>query len=212
MSSPTCIQAVVFAFRGTLASMPLDMEQMYTKAAAIAAAFDICLPQAPTLWAALDQARDELARSDRDIALEFHTRCRFALLESEVAAARQGRMLVALPAFFSALRQRGLAVGVVSTTSTPVLDLLVPHWQGSGALWVTRETPLPLKPDPAPYSFFRQQTGLAPEQILAVGAHPLDMWAPRALGWATAGIGAAASEAHWALSGPAAVEELLVSP
>lgn len=209
MSSSTCIQAVVFAFRGTLASMPLDMEQMYTKAAAIAAAFDIVLPQAPSLWAALDRARDGLAQSDRDVALEFHTRCRFALLESEVAAARQGRVLVPWPAFFHALRKRGLAVGVVSATSTPVLDLLVPHWQNSGALWVTRETPVPAKPDPAPYSYFMQQTGLSPEHIMAVGAHPLDVCVPRGLGWVTAGIGAAASDAHWPLAAPTAVEELL---
>ena len=193
MSSIPCIQGIIFAFGGTLAQIPLDTTQMHKKAAAIAAAFDIALPQAPTVWAAVDRARDLLARTDRQTALEFHTRCRFALLETEMAAAAQTRLLVPVSSLLQDLADQGLTVGVVTLASLPFVESVVPQDAFRVAQWLTREAVTPPKPDPAPYLQFLDAHHLDPARTLAVGTRSLDFQGPHQLGCRIAQAGSPAA-------------------
>jgi phosphoglycolate phosphatase len=179
---------VAFSFGGTLAEFPVDWSKMWAQAAAIAAAFDQELSSSAPLWIALDKVRERIAAHDRQQGLEFHTRARFALLETELKGATQGRVFAFVPRLFAELLRRQFSPGVLTLASLPAIKAVAPDFQDWGALWCTRDDSRLPKPDPAAYQGLFRCLGLRPEAVLYLGDHPLDVQVARRLGCQTAGV------------------------
>ena len=130
MTPPHPIQSIIFDFDGTLAVLTLDFGDMKRRLGAMASNYIDDFPQVdgmPALeWVqVLTRAvSDELGR---ETGLEFNTRCRFLIMDMELAAARRGELFPFVRTMLTDLRERGVSTAVVTRNCTPAVKTVFPE-------------------------------------------------------------------------------------
>lgn len=185
------LRALVFDFDGTLAVLNLDFALMKRRLAALAEVFleEAVSPDGlPALEWVDHLAGLVLARSGRDLSLEFHTRCRFLIMDMEIKAATQGRLFPSTRPMLAALRGRGLRTAVVTRNCGPAVSTVFPDIMDSVDCLVARESAPRVKPDPAHLLAALDRLGAAPGEALMVGDHPMDVLVGQRAGTVTAAV------------------------
>lgn len=186
---PIC--AVVFDFDGTLASVPLDFVEMKNRIAAVAEAYLDERPVNPGLPALewLDVLAAEIAAvEDVDAGKEFHTRGRFVITSMEIEAARQGRLFPFVRPALDLLRSRDIQCGVITRNITPAVKAVFPDILDYCTAFIPRDDIVTVKPDPLHLITALEQMGVATENALMVGDHPMDILTGQRAGTRTAGV------------------------
>jgi phosphoglycolate phosphatase len=185
------IQSIVFDFDGTLAMLTLDFGDMKRRLGAMAFNYIDEFPQVdgmPALeWVeVLTRAvGDELGP---DTGREFNTRCRFLIMDMELAAARRGDLFPFSRPMLTSLRQRGVKTGVVTRNCTAAVKLVFPEIESYCECLLAREDVSEVKPHPGHVHAALERIGVAPDRALMVGDHPMDVISGKRAGTLGAGL------------------------
>ncbi len=185
------IKAVVFDFDGTLATLTLDFPLMKRKISALAEAYlgePAPYDGLPALELVEDLGRRVQAAQGRDTALEFATRCRFAITEMELEAARRGGLFPNTRDLLGRLRVRGVKLGVFTRNCAAAIRIVFPDIDSHIDCVKTRNDVPRVKPHPDHLLAVLGCLGVAPDKGLTVGDHRLDIRCGRSAGTRTAGV------------------------
>lgn len=181
------IKAVVFDFDGTLARLTIDFAEL--NAAVRRAVLDI-FPQAPPFtppaleWVAVCL---KAASHEPELALRIKEQAEATLLAVEVAAAKQGALFPHTRPLLAHLRAQGAACGVITRNCRPAVLTVFPDLEKFCPLLAREDVPAP-KPDPAHLLRMLDMLGVAPQDSLMVGDHPMDILTGRRAGTMTLGV------------------------
>ena len=187
----TPFRALAFDFDGTLAVQNLDFALMKRRLAALAEIFleEAVSPDGlPALEWVEHLAGLVLERQGRDLSLEFHTRCRFLIMDMEIKAASAGRLFPSTRPMLAALRVRGVRTAVITRNCTPAVTTVFPDIAAHVDCLLARESAPRVKPDPVHLLAALERLGARPEETLMVGDHPMDVLVGRRAGTATAAV------------------------
>ena len=186
--------AIVFDFDGTLAELTIDFSLMKRKLCAMAENYLAPLPILPRL-PALEMVEQFSAHVEehegRDTALEFATRCRFLIVEMELAAARAGNLFSFVRPLFSALTEAGVSTAIITRNCTAAVNIVFPDRATYCSTFLARDDVPGLsgvKPAPGHTLAAMRQINADPERTLMIGDHMLDIQTGKNAGLATAGV------------------------
>ncbi|WP_432738706.1 HAD family hydrolase [Maridesulfovibrio sp. FT414] len=184
------IEAIVFDFDGTLAELTIDFDEMKKRLRALGSAFLDPMPSREDLPALewVDFMADCLSREDPDLGKEFHTRCRFLIISMEVEAARNGTLFPFTCEMLSSLRSSGIRTGIITRNTASAVRQMVPEIDRLTGCFLSREDVHNVKPHPEHLFKALEIIGVAPENALMVGDHPMDIETGKRAGAMTAGV------------------------
>lgn len=191
MTTPQRIQSIIFDFDGTLAVLTLDFNDMKRRLGAMASNYIDNFPQVdgmPALeWVeVLTRAvADELGE---DTGMEFNTRCRFLIMDMELAGARRGELFSFTRPMLVDLRERGVKIGVVTRNCTPAVKAVFPDIDTYCECLLAREDVAEVKPHPGHVQAALERLGVSPQNALMVGDHPMDVLGGKRAGTMGAGV------------------------
>ncbi len=184
----THIQAVVFDFDGTLARLTLDFTALN---AAVHGAVNEILPEAPPFtppaleWVTACLRFAEARRPE--LAGLINRQAEEALLAVEVAAAEKGALFPHTRPLLKRLRGEGIAVGVITRNCRAAVLTVFSDLEDFCPLLAREDVPA-TKPDPAHLLRMLDILGVAPQNSLMVGDHPMDILTGQRAGTMTAGV------------------------
>ncbi len=172
------LQAIIFDFDGTLATLTLDFELMKRKLAALAEAFSGERPATsskPCLEWLEELAAEIKEHEGRDMALEFHCRGRLIIQATELDAAKSSCLFPFTLPLLADLKNRGIAIGIITRNSTAAVKTVFPNVEQHCDVFLAREDVNQVKPDPAHLHAALNRLNSTPKRAIMVGDHTLDM-------------------------------------
>jgi len=174
------LKGIIFDFDGTLATLTLDFDKIKRKIASLGAIFleedrEVLLKNAPPVLEFIEILTARVAEMDRDLALEFNTRCRLLLVDMEMRAAKRGRLFPYSREIIYRLRERAIGVGVITRNCTPAVRQVYPEIEKEVDVFLPREEVEEVKPHPSHLLSAVEKLGIGPEHTLYVGDHPIDI-------------------------------------
>lgn len=202
---PPMLQALLFDFDGTLASLHIDFTRLRRKLTALAEPFLGEEPEPSELpvleW--LDELADEIREFDHPLGQEFHCRGRLVIQATELDAAREAQLFPFTRPLLAGLRASGIKTGILTRNSTAAVKVVFPDVTACCDCFMAREDAPKVKPDPAHALAVLERLGVARERALLVGDHPLDIQTARNAGLASAAVVSGHSQhAALAAAGP----------
>jgi phosphoglycolate phosphatase len=192
------LDAIVFDFDGTLADVPLDLEFMKTKIAALGEVF---LEERPTPGATpalewLEELVQEAMVLDEAEGKEFRTRGQLVITAMELDAARDGALFDFTRPTLELLNQRGISAGVITRNISAAVRVVFPDIDEMTQAFIPREVASVVKPDPGHLYQALEIIGADPNKTLMVGDHPMDVQTAQAAGAMSAGVTSGPSPAE----------------
>ena len=187
--APT-LDALLFDFDGTLASLTIDFDRLRRKITALAEPFLGEEPEPSELpvleW--LDELAAEIREFDHALGQEFHCRGRLVIQATELDAAREAELFSFTRPLLASLRACGVKTGILTRNSTAAVKVVFPDVLACCDALAAREDTPRVKPDPAHALALLSRLGVSPECALLVGDHPLDIKTARAAGLLSAAV------------------------
>ncbi len=184
------LDAIVFDFDGTLADVPLDLEFMKVKIAALGEVF---LEERPTPgpkpaleW--LEELVQEALQWDEAEGKEFRTRGQLVITAMELDAARDGELFPFTRPTFALLKDRGIGAGIITRNISAAVRIVFPDVKEMTQAFIPREDTSRVKPDPDHLFQALKQMDAAPSKSLMVGDHPMDVETAKAAGTLSAAV------------------------
>lgn len=184
------LDAVVFDFDGTLADVPLDLDLMKTRIAALGEVF---LEERPTPgpkpaleW--LEELVQQALEWDEDEGKEFRTRGQLVITAMELDAARDGALFPFTRPTFELLRDRGVGTGIITRNISAAVRVVFPDIEDVVQAFIPREDAIRVKPDPGHLFQALELMNAAPSRSLMVGDHPMDVETAKAAGAMSAAV------------------------
>ena len=180
------LRAVLFDFDGTLAVPTLDFILMREKT------LEALIPFAKEPFRPEGMVMEELARVTAALApeeAEAARRAAFAAIEAvELEAATRSSLFPFVRPMLEALRQNGIAFGVLTRNFPGAIFQVFPDLPALTPCVLTREDVERVKPHPEHLERAFALLGVSPETSLMVGDHPSDIQAGKRAGTYTAGV------------------------
>ena len=184
------VAAILFDFDGTLIQQSIDFDFMRRVVLDIAGGYGVATEPLVTMHVLelIDRATDELMRTDGHRGRAFFQEAHRAVLDIELAAAEDARAFPGVPEMLRHLRRNGFRVGIVTRNCRAAVErVLGRHPMDHDALFA-RDDVEHLKPDPRHLLAALEVLGVAGEQALMCGDHPMDVLAGRRIGARTVGV------------------------
>ena len=180
------IRAVLFDFDGTLADSSIDFTVMRKRAAEAVAPLT---PQRLRTDRSLMEALEEVyAQLDEETAGLARGKAMRAVVDVEIEAAERASLFpFALP-LLDALRDRGIATGVVTRNCPEAVFTVCPGLCEHVGCVLTRHDVSHVKPHPQHIGCALSLLGCSGSECLMVGDHPMDIEAGKRAGTLTAGV------------------------
>lgn len=183
-------EALLFDFDGTLSRLTIDFSRLRRKITALAEAFLGEEPEPSDLpvleW--IGVIADEVALIDEDLGKQFHTRGRLIIQATELDAARDAELFPDTRPLLAGLRAAGVKTGILTRNSTAAVKAVFPDVAACCDAFLAREDTPNVKPHPDHAQLVLKRLGVAPEQALLVGDHPIDIETARRAGMAAAAV------------------------
>lgn len=184
------ISAVLFDLDGTLIETHIDFPAMTQAMLRMAEEAGVApyLVEGRDILSIVEAAQNELNRRGQDG--EAFRRDAFAVLEEiEVEGCSRPTLLHGTIECLMELRQRGVAVGIVTRNCRRVATALLARFDVPHTALLTRDDVRRAKPHPEHLHVALTRLGAVPEQAMMVGDHLMDVQAGKAAGCAlTVGV------------------------
>jgi phosphoglycolate phosphatase len=186
---PAILDALVVDFDGTLAEADYDFGGMRERVRVLAGEYGVSARDLDGLYVleAVERAA-EIIGGGTERARAFRAKAQDVILDLEVRAAREGRLLPGAEQALQALHDAGVRVAIVTRNSGAVLDAIAGARRLTYGAFLPREAVPKVKPDPAHLLAALAAVGCEPAHAVMAGDHPMDMQAGKAAGMATAGV------------------------
>lgn len=173
------IDAVILDVDGTVATCPYDFDAMRAVIADIAARWGLDA-KALGIRGVIEQIGALAARLGDD-GPQFREEADRAVVELEVAGTRRARLLPGAAAALESLRQRGIAIALITRNCRAAADIVLERLSHYDLL-LTRDDVPRAKPDPDHVLRCLTALGASADRTAVVGDHRYDMEAGRAAG------------------------------
>jgi len=184
------VAAILFDFDGTLIQQSIDFDFMRRVVLDIAGGYGVATEPLVTMSVLelIDRATDELMRTDGHRGRALFEEAHRAVLGIELAAAERAGAFPGVPEMLRHLRGHGFRVGIVTRNCRAAVErVLERHPMDYDAL-LTRDDVEHVKPDPRHLLAALEVLGVAGEQAVMCGDHPMDVLAGRRIGAKTVGV------------------------
>lgn len=184
------LDAIIFDFDGTLADVPLDLEFMKVKIAALGEVFLEERPE-PNSTPALEWLEELVQQAlilDEAEGKEFRTRGHLVITAMELDAARDGSLFNFTRPALELLRSRGVGTGVITRNISAAVRLVFPDIEELTQAFIPREIAVSVKPDPRHLFQALDCIGADPARSLMVGDHPMDVQTAKNAGAISAAV------------------------
>lgn len=187
---PDNIRAVVFDFDGTLAGLEIDFDLMRRRVADLAAGLGLDPSELLSgyLLENLEKMVQKIRAVNAEQALKFEALAHREIERIELEAADRGRLFPETIPALIALRKAGLKLAVITRNFGGAVNRVFPDLTDYCQAFLPREAALRVKPDPAHLEAALELLGVAPDQSLMVGDHPIDIETGRRAGTMTVGV------------------------
>lgn len=194
------LEALVFDFDGTLATLTLDFALMRRRIAAHAARW---LPRPPTPngqpvleWIealaleaeVFSRGQTQDGQEARAAGTALKSGCAELVRSMELEAAKQGRLFPFVRPLLARLRGAGLGAAIITRNCGAAVRVVFPDAELSCDCLLAREDVSRVKPDPEHLLSALERLGTSASRALMVGDHPMDIEAGRRVGARTAGV------------------------
>ncbi len=182
------IDTVLFDFDGTLVEIDIDFAGMRSGVMTLGLEYDISSDPELYVLESLEDIFNKLLQQDASRAEEFRRRARKLIVDIELEAAAEARVMPGADKALRELKQRGASIGIVTRNCRPAVmkSLEVAGFVHDTLL--TRDDVERVKPDPQHLLDALDLLGGKPEKTLMVGDHPMDILAGRRAGMKTAAV------------------------
>jgi phosphoglycolate phosphatase len=170
---------VILDVDGTVATCPYDFDAMRAAVADVAARWGMDV-EALGIRGIIEQI-EALALQLGDDGSAFRAEATQAVVDLEVTAARQVRVLPGAAAALRTLHQRGIAIALITRNCRAATDIVLAGFTDYDLL-LTRDDVPRAKPDPDHVHRCLAALGASAERTAVVGDHVYDMEAGRAAG------------------------------
>jgi len=184
------IEAVVFDFDGTLATLEIDFGEMRSRLMSLIETFGRPASDFPGgyLLEIMGEMHSWLATTDAGRAEAFMTRAWSIVEGLELEAARKGRLFPATRPVLESLRNQGIKLGLITRNFGRAVKLVFPNLADYFAVFLPREAVRRVKPEPEHLVTALDRLGVVPQRTIMVGDHPIDIETGRRAGTMTAGV------------------------
>lgn len=182
--------AVLFDFDGTLAVLQIDFPEMKRRVHGLTRRYAPEFDLVDSLWTLelIEAVTLHLSEHRREGAAQFRVAALAAVEEVEMNAARDCRWLQGARAAVTALRERGVRVGVVTRNCRRAVEFVsgpAPEWCDG---LFTRDEVTRVKPHPEHLLVALRTLAVEPARALMVGDHASDIIVARAAGLDSVGV------------------------
>ena len=182
------IDVVLFDFDGTLVEIKIDFGQM--REGVLALGLEYGIPHKPGLFVleTLKVIFYKLQEKDEEKAGEFRHRAEKLLLDIEIEAASQARMMPRADEVLRELRARNIKVGIVTRNCRPAVTKAAERQGLVFDILAARDDVEKVKPDPEHLLHALRLLGGKPENAVMIGDHPTDIIAGKGAGVKTIAV------------------------
>jgi len=195
-------KAVIFDFDGTLAHLNIDFKLMRQEVEELLAEYGLDPLPLKGLLALemIDEATRLLSEDDPLKAQELYDKAHELVIEHEIRAARNGRVLPGVIEMLGVLNKRGVRIGVVTRNCEKAVKMVFPDIERFCHVFIPRDSISRVKPHPDHLSVALKEMAISkPDRCVMVGDHPMDIEGGRRMAMKTVGV----------LTGNAGEDELL---
>ena len=187
---PLHLDAIVFDFDGTMATLNVDFSEMRRCLVHHLATYHVPPENMDRLFILemVENARDLIAKQDPAQAIQYHREAMQLIEQIELRAAGEARLFDHTEALLSELKARSIKTGIVTRNCRAALEEVFPDIYAAVDVVLTRNHIARVKPDP---EHLRQALSLLdaePEKSAMIGDHPMDIQLGLAVGAITVGV------------------------
>lgn len=184
------IEAVVFDFDGTLASLEIDFDLMRRRVLELAVEFG----RGPVdfegryVLESISLVESRLTASNPKAAREFVSRAHHIIEDMELDAARRGGLFPCTRPALRAFKNAGLKMAIITRNFHGAVGVVFPDLFDFCSVFLPREAAPRVKPDAAHLLAALDALKVEPAASLMVGDHPMDIETGRKAGTMTVGV------------------------
>jgi phosphoglycolate phosphatase len=183
-------RAFLFDFDGTLIQQRIDFDLMRRQALEVVARYG--LPTEPLrkmyVLEMIDLVQAQLAAQEPARGRAFYAEVQQVITALELEAAEGAKAFPGVPEFLRTLRERGLAVGIVTRNCRAAVERVLQHNHLPYDVLLTRDDVAQVKPDPRHLAAALEILGIPAPQSVMCGDHPMDVLAGQRIGAMTVGV------------------------
>jgi phosphoglycolate phosphatase len=185
------LEAFLFDFDGTLASLQIDFNALREGVFLLAASFGLenpRIPDPPYLLELTRSFKDQIEALNPEAAVSFYHQAMGLIEEAERQAARPENLFPITPALLLRLKEKNIKRAVLTRNSENSVYRVFPDLDNYIEVFLPREKVPHPKPDPRHIQQALSCLNVPAEKTVLVGDHPSDILAGRKSGTFTIGV------------------------
>ncbi len=184
------MNAIVFDFDGTLATLNIDFPQMRKALLDLVCNFNLSPNTLENLFVLemIEKSKIMVACRSPENASEFRRQAYSLIEDIEMEAAKNGTLIDGTRELLHELKRRGIKTGVVTRNCEAAVKHIFPDIHTYVDSIMTRDHTSLVKPNPEHLRLCLKELLVAPEYASMIGDHPMDIKIGRDVGVLTIGV------------------------
>lgn len=187
---PLHLDAIVFDFDGTMATLNVDFSAMRRSIVNHLATYNIPTQSLERLFILeiVETAKDMIAEENPSQATQYRNEAMQLIEQIELRAAGEARLFDHTEDMLSELKARNIKTGIVTRNCRAALEAVFPGIYTAVDVVLTRNHTTRVKPDPEHLRRALSLLNTRPEKSAMIGDHPMDIQLGLAVGALTVGV------------------------
>jgi len=184
------IKAVILDFDGTLAVLNIDFSPIKEEIFNLIEKYGVAREslREKYLLEIIDEAYSILLKRECHLAEQFSQKAYKIVVERELEAASESRLLRGVESMLRKLKAAGLKVGIVTRNCDRAVRRVCPQIESLCDIFLSRDSVERVKPDPQHLATLLDGLGASERHAIMVGDHPMDILAGKRVGMRTVGV------------------------
>ncbi|UCB48717.1 MAG: HAD family hydrolase [Deltaproteobacteria bacterium] len=185
------MEAAIFDYDGTLVHLNIDFGVMRQDVEASLGEYGIAPEDLKGLYILemIDEATGRISKESRSQGLTFYRKSHEIVIQHELAATKEGKILPGVVQMLQLLQERGVKVGVITRNCDKAVKMVFPHIERLCDVYIPRDRISRVKPHPEHLCLALEKLGVEnASHCLMVGDHVLDVEGGKRMGMKTAGV------------------------
>ena len=184
------LEAVVFDFDGTIATLNIDFAEMRRQVMEHLSSYDIGSHALDHLHILelIAKARDLLTERHPGTESKYYDEAMHLIQTIELEAAKEGRLIEGTETMLQTLRQKGIKTGIITRNCRAALECVFPGVYEATDIVLSRDHVRRVKPDGEHHHHALRCIDAHAGHAAMVGDHPMDMMLARNVGTKAVGV------------------------
>jgi phosphoglycolate phosphatase len=185
------MEAAIFDYDGTLVHLNIDFGVMRRDVEEVLHEHGIAPEDLKEFYILemIDEARGRISKESCSQSSAFYRQCHEVVIQHELAATKDGKILPGVVQMLELLKKRGVKVGVITRNCDKAVKMVFPHIERLCDVYIPRDRISRVKPNPEHLFLALEKLGVENAvRCLMVGDHILDVEGGKRMGMKTAGV------------------------